>query len=265
LTHGNLSVHSTPSQWVKGDSADLGDWRYLVRRLLISVASALVLVAAAAAPARVAFGQAGQESGISVVGEGRVLTPPDLARVVIGVERFDPSLGQAMASAANDMGAVINRLVQLGVSREGIQTIRFAVSPVYENRGDSPGLRGYRVSNAVGATIRSVARVGPIIDAATAAGATRIEGVSFDSSRLAELKDQARELAMSHARAKAEQLARLAGASLGPVISIQESDTGGAPVARAAVTAAPAGVAPTPIEPGELQVSTVVRVTWGIR
>jgi uncharacterized protein YggE len=162
------------------------------------------------------------------------------------------------------MNAVIDRLVQAGVRRDEIQTVRFSIEPVYD-RGDRPVLRGYRVSNAVRATIRDLGRVGAIIDQAVAAGATRVDGVAFDTSRQAELKDRARELAMANARAKAEQLARLAGTSLGPVIRIEESDTGGVePVRADAAAPAAAPPPPTPIEGGQLEIRTSVRVVWAL-
>jgi uncharacterized protein YggE len=190
-----------------------------------------------------------------------VVVAPDLARVSIGVERVEPSLQQALDAAARDMNAVIERLVQLGVAREEIKTVHFAVSPVYAPR-EPATLQGYRVTNVIQATIRGLERVGPILDQAVAAGATRVHSIEFDTSRLPELKDQAREQAMANARAKAEQLARLAGVTLGPVVSIEESDTGGAPPVPAAT--ARAADAATPIEGGQLEVRTTVRVTWAI-
>jgi uncharacterized protein YggE len=205
-----------------------------------------------------------QETGLSVVGEGRVITSPDLARVVFGVERFEPSLARALEDASHAMEAVIERLVALGVNRDDVKTIRFSVSPIYDGRGENPALRGYRVTNAVSATIRGLDRVGGIIDEAVGAGATRVEGVAFDTSRLPELKDEAREQAMANARGKADQLARLAGVTLGRPILIEESDPSGAPPVRQ--TAAPAAPAPeaTPIEGGQLEIRTVVRVVWQI-
>ena len=70
------------------------------------------------------------------------------------------------------------------------------------------------------------------------------------------------------ARAKAEQLARDAGVSLGRPIRIQEADIGGVtPVRQQAVPAAAirADAPPTPIQPGELQIQTNVAVTWAIQ
>ena len=68
---------------------------------------------------------------------------------------------------------------------------------------------------------------------------------------------------MKDARAKATQLASLAGVSLGQVVSIQDSDTGGPIPVRA--TSAAAAAEATPIEGGQLEIQTTVRVTWAIQ
>ena len=80
------------------------------------------------------------------------------------------------------------------------------------------------------------------------------------------LKNQARDKAMSNARAKADQLARDAGISLGRPTTIEESDVGGVtPVRQLNAAPAAAQAATTPIQPGELRVTTTVRVIWSIQ
>lgn len=233
----------------------------MVWRIGLLVALAIVLAAVLVLSGPVATAQTDQNGGISVVGEGQVLATPDLARVTFGVEQTDPSLSQAMANARTSMEAVLTRLEQLGVSREDIQTVDFSVSPIYDNRGDAAVLRGYRVSNAVRVTLRDFNQVGSVLDEVVAAGATRVQGISFGTSREAELHDQAREQAVADARRKAEQLARAAGVSLGSITSIDASGTGGvSPVREMSVAQAAA----TPIEGGQLEIRTMVRVTWAI-
>src|SRR5688500_11091836 len=48
-------------------------------------------------------GTVDQETGVQVVGVGVVLATPDLARIVVGVERLDAALDRALSSAASDM------------------------------------------------------------------------------------------------------------------------------------------------------------------
>jgi uncharacterized protein YggE len=239
-------------------------WRFGKLALALPLAlSALLLTTAG--PAR-----AEQDSGISVVGEGRVIATPDIARVTFAVERTDPALNKALADAAGAMAAVQDGLIQLGVRSEDIRTVSFAVSPIYDNprptdttSGSVPALRGYRVSNAVEVTIRTFDSTGSVIDAIVGAGANRVNGISFETSRLADFKAQARELAVADARAKADQLARLAGVNLGQPRLIDESDASGGPTVRVTAMAAPAAEN-TPIAGGQLEVRTTVRVVWDI-
>ena len=72
---------------------------------------------------------------------------------------------------------------------------------------------------------------------------------------------------MQNARAKAEQLARDAGVGLGRPVFIEESDVRDVrPGACGARRGAKVSLRPlTPIQPGELQVQTTVRVIWAIQ
>jgi len=210
--------------------------------------------------------------GISVVGAGIVQATPNVARITVGVEVTDPSLANAQAEAARRMDAVVAKLKADGIAESDIRTVSFNVSPIYDQRPNDPQgaqtLRGFQVQNLVEIKSTNVAGLGPLLDDAVAAGATRIYGIRFEADNLEALKAQARDQAMQNARTKAEQLARNAGVSLGRPLRIEESDIGGVTPVRqqaapAAALAAPAP--PTPIQPGELLVQTNVNVTWAIQ
>jgi uncharacterized protein YggE len=206
--------------------------------------------------------------GISVVGSGIVLAPPNIARITLGVEVFDPSLANAQADASRRMDAVIASLKAAGIQDADIRTVAFSINPQYDSRDQTQAvLRGYQVQNLVEARTSNAAGVGALVDSAVAAGATRVVGIQFESDNTENLKNQARDQAMQNARAKAEQLARDAGVSLGRPIRIEESDVGGVNPLRADVApAALAAHAPsTPVQPGELRVQTMVRVLWAIQ
>jgi len=207
------------------------------------------------------------DPGISVVGSGIVLAQPNVARITIGVEVTDASLTNAQAEASRRMDAVIAKLKADGIPEADIRTVSYNISPLYDQRDQSQTvLRGYQIQNLVEVKSTNVSGLGPLLDDAVAAGATRIHGIRFESDNMEALKTQARDQAMQSARAKAEQLARDAGVSLGRPVRIEEADTGGVtPVRAAAPAAALAAPAPqTPIQPGELQVQTTVHVVWAI-
>ena len=205
-----------------------------------------------------------------MVGEGIVLTQPDVARITLGVEVVDQSLANAQAQAAQRMDAVVNKLKADGIADNDIRTVSYNVTPQYDqgNSQTQPVLRGYQVQNMVEVRTSNVPGLGALVDDAVAAGATRIFGISFEASDMESLKNQARDQAMANAASKAQQMARNANVTLGRPISIEESDVGGANPVQAAprpvAAAAPAAVT-TPIQPGQLQVTTTVRVVYAIQ
>jgi uncharacterized protein len=209
-----------------------------------------------------------QQTGISVVSEGIVLATPNVVRITLGVEIFDASLSNGQTEAARRMDAVVQRLKAAGIDESNIRTVNYTINPQYDTRdGNTQVLRGYQIQNLVEIKSNNVPGLGALLDEVVAAGASRIYGIRFESADTPRLKEQARDQAMQNARAKAEQLARNAGVSVGRPILIEESDTGDAvPVRAEAAAQAGLRAAPsTPIQPGELQVRTIVRVVWSIQ
>jgi uncharacterized protein YggE len=240
----------------------------IVLALGVSLCAAALIALVPLAAAQTVPVQPQPSAGISVVGEGVVLAQPNVARITLGAEVFDQSLANAQTEAARRMDAVVARLKADGIADDDIRTLSFNITPQYDQRGEQnqPVLRGYQVQNLVAVRSTNVAGLGPLLDNAVSAGATRIFGISFESDTMEALKNQARDQAMQNATSKAQQLARDAGVSLGRPTSVDESDTGGVtPVRQLAAPQAAAPAATTPIQPGQLQVSTTVRVVWSIQ
>ena len=204
-------------------------------------------------------------AGISVLGAGIVTATPDTARITLGVEVTDASLANAQAEAARRSDAVVAKLKAAGIPDNDIRTVAYNVNPQYDQNS---ALRGYQIQNLIEVRTTNVGGLGALIDDVVAAGATRVYGIRFEASNMDDLKNQARDQAMQNARAKADQLARNAGVGLGRPITIEESDPGVTPV-PARVGAAPAALAApaptTPIQGGELQIQTQVRVVYAIQ
>ncbi len=208
-----------------------------------------------------------QQAGIIVTGEGTITVKPDLARVTLGVEVTNSSAGGAQQDAASKMASVMDELKKQGIQDKDIQTVRFDLQPDYDYSSRTPVLKGYRATNLVVVTVRDISKVGGLLDAVVSSGATRLQGISFAVSDPAAASAQGRDEAMKNARAKADQLAKLAGVSLGQPIAIQETtSTPPAPVPMAPMAASSVAAAPqTPISPGTQEVHTIVQVTYSIK
>ena len=211
-------------------------------------------------------GTGSSTAGITVTGVGTVLGRPDTMTVTIGVNVVRPTVSEATAEATASATALFDALQAAGVAEEDIQTQNYSISPQYRyDEGQAPQLTGYQVSNTVLAKIRDVEAAGAVIDAAVAAGGDNsiVQGIGFsvedDTERLAE----ARAKAFADARAKAEQLAELAGVELGAVLRMAETLGGPSPVFGAEYAAADSA-SRTPIQPGEVTSEVRVDVVFAI-
>jgi uncharacterized protein YggE len=229
-------------------------------RLIAALIAALGLLTARPL---LAAAQEDLRSTLSVVGDGRVLVQPDTVFTGFGVESASASLTEAQNDAFSRMQSVIDAIVALGVAREDVKTRSINIATEYDQQ-QRTRIRAYRVSSSVQVQIRNLTAAGSIIDAAVAAGANRVDGISFTVADQTPLKDQARALALANARQKADQLASLAGMRVAGVKAIAESDATSTPVRtdRTAAAAPAATTAPPPVEPGEQEVRTQVSVTY---
>ena len=232
----------------------------------------LLLTACGAATQDASPGAAAQEgstsamTGISVSGRGEVVGTPDTLSVTIGISVGKPTVSEAVDVAARRATDLIASLQGLGVAEEDVQTSNYSIYPEYDySDNQAPRITGYRVDNTLNVKIRDLDRAGEVLDAATAAAGdeVRVNGVSFALEDNETLLVDARAAAWADAKAKAEQLAELAGVSLGAPITISES-VGNYPIPLYARAEAAGADLATPIQPGQQSVTVDLSVTFGI-
>lgn len=213
-------------------------------------------------PAAPAQQEPGQPRGITVSAEGNVEAAPDVAYLTVGFVAENRSVTRAQGVVARRTAAAITRLQRLGIARRDIQTAGYTIGRVRK----SPR---FAVNATLRVTVRKVDRVGAVLDASTAAGANRVGGITFGIEDRGAAERGARQRAMREANAKAGQLARLGGVTLGTPVRIDETQyfpyAGGYPAADTGVDMLRSEAQTTPIAPGQLRVSVSVTVTYAIR
>lgn len=211
-----------------------------------------------------------QQAGIWVSGQGIVAAEPDVALLTLGVEAQDKTVAEAQRRAREAMNAIIKVLKAGGVADKDIKTTSFSINQVtrWLDREGRSEVIGYWVSNMVSVKVRALDKVGALIDAVAEAGGdlTRIYGIGFTVDDPTPYLNAAREKAVLDAVAKAQQMARLAGATLGKPTYISEGTSYiSTPDYRMkALGAAEAGPAPTPVSPGENEFSVSVQMVFAI-
>lgn len=195
-----------------------------------------------------------------------VRVTPNRASISIGVQSRAATAAQASADNSRRQRAVIDAIRAKGVPAEQISTAGFNVIPEtrYDREGQqAPRTTSYLVSNVVNVELTRIDQVGPVIDAALAAGANQINSLSFsvaaaDSAHRVALADAVRK-----ARAEAEVMAQAAGGTLGTLIELSASDVympPPRPMAMARMEASQADA--VPIEPGQETIRAQVHARW---
>ena len=201
---------------------------------------------------------------IQVTGTGTLSAAPDQALLYLAVETQGSTATAATTKNAAAMTNVINVLESAGISKDSIQTTSYNLNPVYSspvNQSAPPSIIGYEAVDAIQVTLSDPSSVGKVLDQAVSAGANQVQGVTFTLSNttLAALQRQALQRALQDA----DNQAKAAAASLGVTIIGPISVTPGyvfQPVNYSRFSAAPQ--TPTPIQPGTLQVTATVQVTY---
>ncbi|MGW4533156.1 SIMPL domain-containing protein [Nocardia sp. NPDC004340] len=216
---------------------------------------------------------------ITMIGSGSASATPDIMRVAISVDTRADTVAAAYARAGERADAVIQSLRGDGVQGRDISTSGLTVrADTVWTDGNREKLVGYSAGTSLTVTLRDIAGPdaeaksgqdgGPaaIIAHAVAAGGddVRLGGLTLTVADEESLMVRARDEAWEHAVSKAEQYVSRAGRALGPVVEITENISGPTPAPRVAfAAAAKAGGAPAmPVELGESEMSTSIRVTW---
>lgn len=251
-------------------------------KLLSAVASATFLaVLTPSVRAQMPVVTAPTTPTLTVTGRGEVSAAPDRAVVRLGAIAQD----EHAAAAQNQVNEIMNKALAdiraLGIPEQQIATTGLSLSPVYSTEGrpapqpleqaqpKEPRIVGYRASNVIRVELTDLKRLGDVIDRGVAAGANRLEGLSFELRDDSGPRGEALRKAVADARAKAQAIAEAMGVRLESVSEITEGgvnifssrDQFGGGVARLA--ASPES-APTPIQPGQVQVEATVTVRYSL-
>lgn len=201
---------------------------------------------------------------ITVTGTGTAEAPPDLLTISVGVECRRDSVGAAYADAGRSSSAVSGALRGHGVADNDIRTSGLNVRPELVWRdGAGQQVTGYVTSTVLTVRLRQVTAASAVIAAIVDAGGddVRLNGLELGFSDESAVAALARESAWQDAVATAEQLASLASARLGAVVSIAEHADlpGPVPVARIQRAAASEAIS---VEAGHASVGASVTVAW---
>jgi len=233
----------------------------------VRTAAVVALLSLSFAPA--ALADTSTPGTLTVEGQGSVMITPDVASLSLTVTRSASTAAPALSAANRRVDAIVAGVRGVGVPASGIQTesintscARVRVGP----KGHKHLIRRCTARESLSIT-SAAAIVGRVIDAATHAGATTIDGPDFSFADPSAGQIAAEKAAITDARKQANAAAAQLGDTVTGVQSINLNPQSGVvePVAGSApsgATGAPS--TPTTVHPGAQEVDATVAIVFTI-
>jgi uncharacterized protein YggE len=230
-------------------------------RLLIAL-----MLAALSFPA-LAQNAAERIATITVNGDGRSEAPPDYAAITADVTTAASSLDAA--SKTHRARATRAADVLKGLAGKGLEikssTFRISNVTPHPVAGKPAPAPEFRAVTSFSLKTRNVKDIDDIVTAIAATGLFEVRGVNFALDVRSKAVDAARRDAVADAKNRASVYAEAAGATLGDVLEISDSERG-VPFMRAA---APMAAAPEQkmqvMPPDALTATASVTITWRLK
>lgn len=207
---------------------------------------------------------------LKVDAEGEYLVKPDMMGITAGVV----TTGRTAKEALDANAALANRLLDAvrasGVEPRDIQTSELAVAPQFARErnaeeGEENAVRritGYVARNRLTLRLRDLRAAAGIVNALFQSGANEVNGPYFGLQDRAPALKGARRSAIAEARVEADTYAEALGMRIARVLRVSERDNNVEEDGTITVTGS--RVRPTPIEPGEITVTTQIWVDYAM-
>lgn len=175
---------------------------------------------------------------IEVTGKAEIAVEPDSATISVDFTKVDKDLQTARKSNEDGVAKMLQIARKYAIPPQDVRTNNISVSmkyistrdrqkPIYDEDGDEIGTRefqGYEVSRSVTFKLTKLEAFEAIFNEILTTQPTEIDSVSFETSRLIELRQKAREMAMKAAYEKAQAMTGAIGQTIGKAIKINEGN-----------------------------------------
>ncbi len=159
---------------------------------------------------------------ITVVGEGKIDVKPEIVKFTINLVNDS----QTPAGAVNDSNVLVRNIVsvlkQAGIADKDISTSYVRVLPPGTNLGQTQ----YQAVNTVDVTLRNLSQFDSLFNSLYANGVQSITSIVFTVSNSRDLEKQAVNEAIKDAQARAKEIAKREGKSVGRMVSIVTGEIG---------------------------------------
>lgn len=158
--------------------------------------------------------------GVSVFGSSIIRVEPDTVVIRFSVSRVDPKTDKAFSLAHDAVRKIQNYLHTIKGIDVSVSKVTLHQYTEYNNGKHE--FKGYQSNVGFTVILRNLALLEDVLKGVIEAGANRIDKIDFQTTRLKELRAEARKQAISAAIEKAQIYCSAAGKTLGDIIHIED-------------------------------------------
>ena len=173
---------------------------------------------------------------IVVTGKTEITVEPDYALISVHFSKTDKNLQTAQKASEDGVAKVLEIARRHSIPPADVSTDAISVSMkylsirdpnkrIFDDGGDEVGSKtfdGYEVSRTVSLKLSDLSKFQALFNEILKTDPSEVDRVSFETTRLRELKDKARDMAMIAAREKAVAMTRAIGQTVGKALKITE-------------------------------------------
>jgi len=212
-----------------------------------------------------AISQNNIQATVDVMGEGIVKVAPD--EVIIKVQVENKGQNPIALKQKNDL--IINNVLafikNMNIADKQVQTEYVRLNKNYDYQTK---IYSYVANQSISIHLKNLELYETLMNGLMERGINRIDGVLFSTSKIKELKSQARIKAIENAKMKAEEYTKVLNQSIGKAVSISEFNNTNypGPVNKKTrmLSSDASGMEQQTISVGEIEVITKVNVSFSL-
>ncbi|TDO73441.1 hypothetical protein EV143_10531 [Flavobacterium chryseum] len=157
---------------------------------------------------------------INVNGEGKVKVAPDQVCISATVETKGNNAKDVKKQNDEKMDAVLKFIKKMNIPAADFRTKQVALNPQYDYEKKKTS---YNAVQTVEVILKDLSKYDELMEGLVQQGINRIDKVSFETSKLAQIETQARKLAIKDAKLKAEDYVSVLGQKVGKAYTISDN------------------------------------------
>ena len=157
---------------------------------------------------------------INVSGEGKVKVAPDQVCISATVETKGNNAKDVKKQNDEKMDAVLKFIKKMNIPTADFKTKQVALNPQYDYEKKKTS---YNATQTVEIVVKDLSKYDELMEGLVQQGINRIDKVTFESSKEAQLQIEARKLSMKDAKAKGEDYVSVLGQKVGKAFTITDN------------------------------------------